>query len=95
MFLALQTQTERRGCRGSRGSPMTTYGDAVRIVRDAPDEFRPGAIASVVGMRTLTTQDAAAFGEPVGTQILTIEFGDGFVVEVPERLTQVTDDDDG
>jgi hypothetical protein len=62
------------------------WGDTVVVRLGARAEWRPGAAAEVVGMRTVETPGvAAAFEAPLGSQLLLVEFGDGSDAEVPER----------
>lgn len=52
------------------------WGDTVQVSRDAPQEQRPGAIASVCGI----TQSNE------GVLLYLVEFSDGSSVEIPEDL---------
>jgi len=64
-----------------------TWGDAVRIESFAPAELRPGAWASVCGIRVIEKEnEASAVGYPLGTTMYLVEFEDGHSVEVPEAL---------
>jgi hypothetical protein len=65
------------------------WGDSVMVKPTARAEWRPGAMAAVCGVRQVESADvAAAFGAPVGAQLLLIEFSDGSSVEVPESLLE-------
>lgn len=62
-----------------------TWGDTVRVRFCAPMSMRPGALAEVVGIRSVETlEQAAEFGVPVHTKIYLVEFGDGEAIELPE-----------
>jgi hypothetical protein len=50
------------------------FGDDVRVVEDAPSEFRPGHRAWVVGLPT------------ANRNLLYIEFQDGSSIEVPPEV---------
>ncbi len=66
-----------------------TWGDTVRVKLGAPPNARQGALAEVVGVRTVENDaQAQRFAAPVGTQICLIEFGDGDSVELAEFLLE-------
>lgn len=63
-----------------------TYGDTVKVMKDAPQSFKPGELAEVCSMWIIETEEnSLSRGEPLGSTIYSIEFGDGTIVEVPER----------
>lgn len=55
------------------------HGQDVAVAETAPKEFRPGAVASVCGMRQLD-----------GQNLYLVEFSDGEAVEIPERFLTLT-----
>ncbi len=64
-----------------------TWGDSVRVIADAPECYRPGAIGSICGMRTADSDNVAEqFQCPIGSVIYIIEYTDGSSTEVPARL---------
>ncbi len=66
-----------------------TWGDTVRVKTAAPAGVRPGAVAEVVGVRTIDSEALVRqFEAPLGTQVYLIEFGDGQSVEVAEPLLE-------
>lgn len=70
-----------------------TWGDSVTIRPDAPAEARPGAGASVCGIRKVETRgQGLEFGVTIGTTLYLIEFGDGTSIEVPETWVEPYDD---
>lgn len=67
-----------------------TWGDTVRVVQHAPDQFRPGALAAVCGLRTLESREQSLrFGRPVGAEVCLVEFADGHAIELPADLLAV------
>lgn len=63
--------------------PEIKWGDTVRIRMGASAAMRPGALAEVVGIRTVeNAPQARQFGAEVGTRVYVIEFGDGESVEL-------------
>jgi|AMWB02.1.fsa_nt_gi hypothetical protein len=61
-----------------------TWGDFVRVKSSAPEKYRPGQLGDVCGIWTIdSVENAEARGEPLGTTIYTVEFGDGVSAEVP------------
>jgi hypothetical protein len=68
-----------------------TWGDTVRVKLGAPPDARPGALAEVVGVRTVENDaQTREFAAPVGTQICLIEFGDGESAELAELLLEAS-----
>ena len=66
-----------------------TWGETVKISIDAPKEYKPGELAEVCSMWEIKTEEnSKALGEPVGTIIYSIEFGDGTLMEAPERYLE-------
>ncbi len=70
--------------------PMTStdailsWGDLVRVKPEAPRDRRPGALADIVGIRTVENELLAAeYGTPVGSKLYLVEFADGSSLEVP------------
>ena len=67
-----------------------TWRDTVTVTSSAPEKFRPGELAAVCSIWEVSTeQNAVSRGEPVGTIIYGIEFGDGTFVEVPDRYLEM------
>jgi hypothetical protein len=65
------------------------WGDTVRVRLGAPTDARPGALAEVVGIRTVVNDaQVRQFAATLGTQICLIEFGDGTSVELPEPMLE-------
>ncbi len=70
-----------------------TWGDEVKIKKSAAAAQRPGAFASVCGMRQVeTAEQAQQFGCAVGATLLTVEFSDGSSIEIPEVLVEVSNE---
>jgi hypothetical protein len=70
-----------------------SWGDSVKIRLDAPAEVRPGAAASVCGIRRVETRNQGLeYGVTIGTTLYLIEFGDGTSIEVPETWIEPLDD---
>lgn len=62
-----------------------TWGDSVRVKKEAPSEFRPGDSADVVAITEIETQSAARhFSADLGSKVYQIEFVDGRALEVPQ-----------
>ena len=63
-----------------------TYGDAVKVLPEAPAQYRPGAVGSVISIVESRTQ---AFEEktdvPQGEIAVGVEFPDGTALELPLR----------
>ncbi len=73
--------------------PPLTWGDAARIKQGARTEWRPGALVSIVGIRTVETEATAhEFDAPVGTTLFTVEFIDGSSTEIPEVWLEADSD---
>jgi hypothetical protein len=72
-----------------------TWGDTIRIRPSATPEQRPGALASVCGLRDVETEEQARqFGCPVGTTLYLLEYGDGVAVELPATVVELVEDDE-
>jgi hypothetical protein len=72
-----------------------TWGDTVRVKEGASIAARPGAIASVCGMRTIALrEEALQHHVTLGTKLYLIEFGDGTSTEVPEAWVEPSDPSD-
>ncbi|MDZ7581048.1 MAG: hypothetical protein U5R30_10600 [Deltaproteobacteria bacterium] len=66
-----------------------TWGDTVVISASAPENYRPGELAEVCSIWEIKTEkNAIARGEPVGTFIYGVEFGDGKIMEIPKRYLE-------
>jgi hypothetical protein len=69
-----------------------TWGDTVRVKQGATVAARPGQIASVCGVRTVSARDEALQHQvTLGSKLYLIEFGDGTSVEVPEAWIEADD----
>ena len=67
------------------------YGDTVIVTNGASQHYRPGVIAEVCGIRTMTTEiEARAVHEDAGTVMYLIELSDGSSLEVPEKYFQIS-----
>jgi hypothetical protein len=65
--------------------PDPYMGDFVRVITSAPAKYRPGMVGDVCGVWTIdSAENSEARGEPLGTTIYTVEFGDGTSADVPE-----------
>jgi hypothetical protein len=65
------------------------WGELIRVAGNAPVEFRPGAVASICGIRSIKNElEAVAAGHPIRTVICLIEFGDGSSVEIAESYLE-------
>lgn len=63
-----------------------TWGDTVRVRLGARISMRPGALAEIVGIRTVeTAEQAAEFGASMDSKLYLVEFGDGEATEIPEK----------
>lgn len=61
------------------------WGDTVKIKHEAPKDFHPDEIVSVCAMVEISSEDLKVdptLIEP--TWLYTVEFGNGYSVEVPE-----------
>lgn len=57
----------------------------MRVAHGASASLRPGAFAEIVGIRSIdSSEQARDAGQPVGTKMYLLEFGDGETREVPE-----------
>ena len=66
-----------------------TWEDAVSVATTAPTRYRPGMVGAICGMRVIDNkQTQESFGEPLGTNLYLVEFGDGSSMEIPERLLE-------
>ncbi len=71
---------------GLLGSGPFTWGDSVRVLSEAPSEYRPNSFGSICGMWVLHDENRARkLGEAVGITLYTVEFADGTATEIPER----------
>ena len=60
---------------------LYTWGETVRIAIDAPKAYKPGVLAEVCSMWKIETEEnSKSRGEPIGTVIYSIEFGDGTLI---------------
>jgi hypothetical protein len=70
-----------------------TWGDTVRVKVGAGPARRPRAIAEVVGIREIETEDQARqFEVPIGSKVYLIEFVDGASLETPEAWIETASD---
>lgn len=69
---------------GDVALPKFTWNDLVRVASNSPDKWRPGAVASVVGISEESGRRGSYLDEfPCGV-VYTIEFADGSSVDVEE-----------
>jgi hypothetical protein len=61
-----------------------TWGDSVRIAKNAPANVRPGSPAEVVGVSEQHERRGSYLGEFRSGVVYTVEFGDGTDAEVHE-----------
>jgi hypothetical protein len=67
-----------------------TWGDTVRVKKNATSAMRPGSLAAVCGMREVeTAEQAKEFGCTIGTILYLIEYGDGDSVEIPGDFVEI------
>jgi len=65
--------------------PAFNRGDTVRVKAGAEPASRPGALAEVVGIREVETEDRARELEAaIGSKLYLIEFGDGTSIEIAQ-----------
>ena len=70
-------------------SSRFSWGDTVRVSANAPEAYRPGALGSICGMRTITTRETAElFACQMGTMVYTVEFSDGLSLEVSDQYLE-------
>lgn len=73
-------------------APKWTWGDAVRVQAGAPVELRPGALAEIVGMRSIEgAEPSAEVGTAIGT-LYSVEFSDGESAEIPAMWLEGVED---
>jgi hypothetical protein len=74
------------------------WGDIVRVKPSAPEEYRPGSIGDVCGIRTTKRMTGVIDVSDIPDQeelIVLVEFTDGAAVEVPERMLELLQQDTG
>ncbi|HEY5838765.1 MAG TPA: hypothetical protein VIT19_07000 [Pyrinomonadaceae bacterium] len=63
-----------------------TWGDAVIVRKNAPDEYRPGVRGSVCGVPdVLDGPNRTEAERPILARLYLVEFSDGEAVEIPEE----------
>lgn len=63
------------------------WGDSVLVRVDAPDCLRPGLGGSICGIGTIDSiKIAMQFNQELGSEICTVEFGDGKALEIPKAF---------
>lgn len=66
-----------------------SWGDSVRVKRDAPGNFANFEFASVCGIRTVDDAKVAEeFGVPMHTVLYIVEFSNGSSIEIPENYLE-------
>ncbi len=61
------------------------YGDTVQVKQSAPEQYKPGAIGAICGIRTITSlKISSMFKQNIGSKIYLIEFKNGDAIEIPE-----------
>ncbi len=63
------------------------YSDVVRVVADADEEFRPSAIAWVIGVFQERPSGEHFASFPDGT-VYAVEFEDGEAIDIPETMLE-------
>lgn len=65
------------------------WGDSVRINANAPKEYKPGATASICGIRIIdSSKEADVLNISIGSIVYLVEFGDGSSIEIPARYVE-------
>lgn len=72
--------------------PKYTWNDLVRVASNAPDKWRPGAFASVVGISEESERSGSYLDEFPHGVVYTIEFADGSSVELEEASLEAVPD---
>ncbi|MBL4540151.1 MAG: hypothetical protein JKP96_15950 [Oceanicaulis sp.] len=63
-----------------------SYGDGVKVLPEAPEQYRPGAVGSVISIvESLTKAFEEKTGVPQGEIAVGVEFSDGTAIELPLR----------
>jgi hypothetical protein len=66
-----------------------TWGETVKIAIEAPKVYKPGELAEICSMWKIENdENSKSRGEPVGTVFYSIEFGDGTLMEIPDRYIE-------
>jgi hypothetical protein len=66
-----------------------TWGDTVRVSLTAPPQYRPGSLGAICGLRTVTEGGSSSTEQlAVSGDLYLVEFGDGFTIEIPDRLLE-------
>jgi len=69
------------------------WGDAVRVVDNAPQRYLLIDQGSVCGIRIIDTEAVAEdFCEPIGSALYLVEAGNGEAIEIPERFLEILAD---
>jgi hypothetical protein len=64
-----------------------TWGEDAKVIESAPQQYHPGEIGSVCGIRLITSSyTAEKFNKEIGTKLYLIEFEDGKAIEIPESF---------
>lgn len=68
------------------------YGDAVKVLPNAPCKYSAVGIGSVCGIYTIENEELAEHhGVPIGTVLYTVERKDGVAIEIPEQYLGACD----
>jgi len=66
-----------------------TWGDTIKVIKNAPDKYHPLEIGFVCGMMDIDSEDAATAYDCVGSNWLyTIEWLDGSSMQIPEKYLE-------
>ena len=66
-----------------------TYGDAVRVTDAAPQKYKPGSVASVIGWREASRRDLGISpNDQSMVLVIHVEYGDGSDNEVPQKYLE-------
>ncbi|MEX0758587.1 MAG: hypothetical protein WD100_03305 [Tistlia sp.] len=67
---------------------LFTYNDTVKVTKDAPEQCRPGELASVVSISLATERGGEFLKEFPHGVVYSIEFEDGCIVEIHEDFVE-------
>lgn len=67
-----------------------TWGDSVKVIEDAPENFFPNRKGEVVGFYKVETESEALKKKTeIGTYLYEIEFSDGSQTDIPEKYLEL------
>ena len=69
------------------------WGDAVKVVDSAPNQYHPGHSASICGLRNIPDEDISnKTGFKLHSNVYLIEYGDCFSLEIEEEYIELAED---